>query len=88
MDESTTPLEFPCRYPIKAMVRSSAEARAAVLSVVARHAPFDEADAVRVRPSRNGRFESLTVTVEATSRAHLEQIYAELRALDPVVMML
>lgn len=81
-------LAFPCRYPIKAMVRTSAQARNAVLSAVAKHTEFCHRDDVRVRPSRNGRFESITVTVTANSREHLEGIYAEVRALGVVVMML
>jgi putative lipoic acid-binding regulatory protein len=87
-DESDSPLEFPCRYPVKAMVRTSAEARTAVLTAISRHTEFSHRADVRVRPSRNGRFESITVTVEATSREHLESIYEEVRALDFVVMML
>lgn len=89
MNDSTEGgLEFPCRYPIKAMVRTGAEARTAVLSAISRQTEFSHRDDVRVRPSRNGRFESITVTVTATSREHLEGIYAEVRALDVVVMML
>ncbi|MEE4331525.1 MAG: DUF493 domain-containing protein [Wenzhouxiangella sp.] len=81
-------LQFPCDYPIKAMVRTGAEARQAVLRAVALHARFDRYDDVRVRPSRNGRFESITVTIQAASRAHLEAVYEEVRALDAVVMTL
>lgn len=87
-DPSEGGLEFPCRYPVKAMVRTGAEARTAVLSAVSRHTEFCHRDDVRVRPSRNGRFESITVTVNAASREHLEGIYAEVRALEVVVMML
>ena len=81
-------LEFPCRYPVKAMVRTSAEARHAVLTAVARHSDFSHREDVRVRPSRNGRFESITVTIQADSRAHLEAVYEDVRALDAVVMTL
>ncbi len=87
-DESDSPLEFPCRYPVKAMVMTSAEARTAVLTAISRHTEFSHRADVRVRPSRNGRFESITVTVQATSREHLEKIYEDVRALDAVVMML
>jgi uncharacterized protein len=87
-DHNDTGLEFPCRYPVKAMVRTSAEARTAVLTAVSRHTEFCHRDDVRVRPSRNGRFESITVTVNASSREHLESIYAEVRSLDVVVMTL
>jgi uncharacterized protein len=87
-DTSEQGLEFPCRFPIKAMVRTSAQARTAVLTAISRHTEFCHRDDVRVRPSRNGRFESITVTVTAHSREHLEGIYAEVRGLDVVVMTL
>jgi uncharacterized protein len=89
MSESPdSPLEFPCNYPVKAMVRTSAEARTAVLTVISRHSDFCHRDDVRIRPSRNGRFESITVTITVNSREQLEKIYAEVRALNEVVMTL
>ncbi len=81
-------LEFPCDYPVKAMVRAGDGVRDQVLEAIGKHASLSDAEAVRVRPSRNGRFESLTVTVQAESRQQLEQVYGELRGLDVVVMML
>ncbi len=87
-EPTDSPLEFPCRYPVKAMVYSSGQARRAVLEAISEHGEFSEQDDVRTRPSRNGRYESITVTVTAHSREHLETIYAEVRALDDVVMML
>ncbi len=87
-EETAGGLEFPCDYPVKAMVRTGPDAHDQVLEAVARHATLSDADTVRVRASRNGRFESLTITVKADSRDQLERVYAELRALDVVVMML
>lgn len=81
-------IEFPCRWPVKAMVAAGDAARARVQAVIARHADFSSRDDVRVRPSRHGRFESITVTIEARSREHLEGIYGALRALDEVKMTL
>ena len=84
----TDPLDFPCRYPVKVMASAGAQARADILAAVARHAEFCEREDVRIRPSRNGRYEGLTITVSATSRDQLEALYAELRALEAVKMML
>lgn len=81
-------LEFPCRYPVKAMTVSGEAARDQVVSALAAHAEFSEARDVRLRASRNGNFQSITVTLEARSRSHLEALYAELRALDVVKMVL
>ncbi len=83
-----SPLEFPCRWPVKAMVKSGAEAMQEVLAAIGRHAELPPEDEVRIRPSRHGRFESITVVIEARSRNHLEAIYGEVRALDAVVMTL
>ncbi len=88
INADNTPLEFPCRFPVKAMVRRSDGAQKAVLEVVEQHVEISRSDDVRVRPSRNGKYESITVTVNVDSREHLERIYAEIQALDVVVMML
>jgi putative lipoic acid-binding regulatory protein len=79
-------LRFPCRYPIKVMADSGACPE--VLAVVRRHADFAMPDDVRTRPSRNGRFEAITITVAVQTRAELEALYADLDRLDAVKMML
>lgn len=81
-------LEFPCRYPVKAMTRTSDRALDQVLAVMASHDMQPDGDSVRLRASRNGRFQSITVEVLAQSRARLEALYRDLRALDIVVMTL
>lgn len=81
-------LVFPCRYPIKVMTRTEAQALDQVLSALVDLGTVLDHDSVRVRPSRNGRFQSITVEVEAPSRAQLEQMYGTVRALDVVVMTL
>lgn len=83
-----SPLEFPCRWPVKAMVRADESAMHDVLAAIGRHAELPGENDVRVRPSRHGRYESITVTIEARSRAHLEAIYTEVRALEVVKMTL
>ncbi len=88
IENSDSPLEFPCRWPVKAMVRTDEAAMRNVLDAIGRHAELPDEDEVSVRPSRNGRFESITVLIEARSRSHLEAIYTEVRALDAVVMTL
>lgn len=88
MDPQAPGLDFPCAFPIKAMVRSAPAARQAVLSEVARHVRFDPDADVRYRPSRNGRYESITITVQVESRDQLESLYQALRQLDVVKMML
>ena len=70
------------------MIRSGEQTVDRVLDAVALHAPVPDRNDVTVRDSRHGRFQSITVVVEAESRAWLEALYAEIRALDGVVMTL
>jgi len=81
-------LEFPCRYPVKAMTHARDQALDQVLTVMVENDMRPDRDSVRLRASRNGRYQSITVEVEADSRARLEALYRELRALDIVVMTL
>ena len=81
-------LEFPCRYPVKAMTHARAAALDQVMTAAMAAGVNPDPDSVKVRPSRNGRFQSITFEVHARSRAQLESVYASLRALDVVVMTL
>ena len=81
-------LEFPCRYPVKAMTHAREKALDQVITTIASQGADPDPDSVTVRPSRNGRFQSITVEVHAQSRTQLESIYSSLRALDVVVMTL
>jgi uncharacterized protein len=78
-------LQFPCRFPIKAMGRADGDVEAIVVEIVRRHAPGFEAAAVRVRASSGGKWVAVTVTIEAQSRAQLDAIYRDLSAHDSVV---
>ncbi len=86
--EDDSPLEFPCRWPVKAMVEAGEDSLRQVLGAIRRHAILPAEHDVSIRPSRHGRYESITITIEAQSRSHLEAIYTDLRALDVVKMTL
>jgi len=88
MAPDDSPLSFPCRWPVKAMVMADDDALHQVLSVIARHAEMPGEHDVSIRPSRHGRYESITVVIEARSRRQLEAVYSEIRALDVVKMTL
>jgi len=71
-------LEFPCDFPIKVMGETNDDFAATMVEVIrAIDASFD-ASKVDMRASTGGRFISLTCTVHATSRAHLDDIYRAL----------
>lgn len=83
-----SPLQFPCDFPIKAMGRSAADFQALVIALISRHAPDLDPAAVRVQASRNGRYQSITLTIRAHSRAQLDAIYQELSGHERILMAL
>lgn len=83
-----SPLQFPCTFPIKVMGPASEDFEALVVEIVRRHAPDLGEAAVSRRPSRAGTYLALTVTVRATSRDQLDNIYRELTAEEQVLMAL
>lgn len=83
-----TVLEFPCEFPIKMMGRDSEEFRATARGIVEKHVGAVADDAVQASLSRNGRFVSVTVTITATSKQQLDDIYQDVTAHEDVLMAL
>lgn len=81
-------LRFPCDFPIKAMGADKEDFDVMVVGLVRRHAPDLRENAVAVRPSRNGRYVSVTVTVRAESQEQIDAIYRDLSACEAVLMAL
>jgi uncharacterized protein len=83
-----SPLAFPCDFPIKVMGRKQPGFAQAVADVVRRHAPDFDPATIEMRPSRQGRYLSVTCVVRATSREQLDGLYQELCDHPGVVMVL
>ena len=81
-------LDFPCDFPIKVMGRKAPGFAQAVTEIVRRHAPDFDPASVEMRPSRQGRYLSVTCVVRATSREQLDALYQELCDHPAVVMVL
>ena len=79
-------LTFPCVFPIKVMGRREDGFAQHVLEIVLRHAPDYHSDTMEMRSSKNGRYLSLTVTLNAKSREQLDALYSELSR-HPLVLM-
>jgi putative lipoic acid-binding regulatory protein len=58
------------------------------MEIVLKHAPDFDAATMEMRPSRQGRYLSLTCIVRATSREQLDALYRELCDHPSVVMVL
>jgi uncharacterized protein len=83
-DGPETLIEFPCRFPIKAMGLAGVEFETLVVEIVGRHVEgMNEVD-VRSRHSRGGKWVSVTLTIEAHSREQLDAIYRDLTAHESV----
>jgi putative lipoic acid-binding regulatory protein len=87
-EDSETPslLTFPCVFPMKVMGRREDGFAQTVAEIVLRHAADFHPQTIEMRASKNGRYLSLTVTINATSRAQLDALYSELSK-HPMVMM-
>ena len=83
-----SPLAFPCEFPIKVMGRKGPHFAQSVVTIVLKHAPDFDAASVELRPSRQGKYLSVTCTIRATSREQLDALYQELCDHPDVVMAL
>jgi putative lipoic acid-binding regulatory protein len=81
-------LDFPCRFPIKAMGRHTDEFEGIVTAIVLRHAELWPGEPIRSTPSKAGRFVSVTAVVEARSQEQLDAIYRDLSECAEVLVAL
>jgi|WetSurMetagenome_2_1015567.scaffolds.fasta_scaffold338853_2 uncharacterized protein len=81
-------LTFPCAYPIKVVMRADAQLRAAVDAVFVRHADAAVAAAATTRQSAQGNFTSVTYTIQARDEPHIAALFADLREMAGVLMVL
>lgn len=86
--EAAAGLAFPVAFPIKIMGRRESGFTRAVIEIVTRHAPDFAPATIETRPSREGKYVSLTATVNATSQEQLDALYRELCDHPSVVMVL
>lgn len=86
--ETNEVFDFPCQFPIKAMGRDAEGFPAHVMDLVAASAGPVDHDAVNIRPSRDGRYISVTVTFTATSREQLDEIYRRLTSSARILVVL
>ena len=86
--ETASELAYPTAFPIKIMGRREGGFTKTVIEIVLRHAPDFMPGTIETRPSREGKYISLTATVNATSREQLDALYQELCDHPSVVMVL
>lgn len=86
--ERKTNLKFPCDFPIKIMGPAGNDFEIKVLTIVRKHVPDLGEAAISNRLSKDGTYQSITVTIYATSQQQLDSIYQELNNDKEVLMVL
>ncbi|MBE0463298.1 MAG: HP0495 family protein [Halomonadaceae bacterium] len=79
-------ITFPCDYPLKIVGDAADDFTACVCQIVVRHAPDFDESTLEVVDSRNGRFQSVRITINATSEQQISQLFDELKATGRVHM--
>jgi len=87
-DKTESAIQFPCDFPIKAMGLASFDLKVIVFDIVTQHAPDTPKDAVKTRASSNGKYISITVTINAQNQAQLDAIYQALTDHEHIMMAL
>ncbi len=74
-------IEYPCLFPIKVMGLQDGGLCSSDGTVAQRQFdPFLRASTVELRPSSGGKYLGVTITVTATSREQLDNLYLALTA--------
>jgi uncharacterized protein len=81
-------LTFPCVFPIKVMGRRQDDFAQVITDIVLKHAPDFHPETIEMRSSKQARYLSLTVTINARSREQLDALYSELSKHPMVTMVL
>jgi putative lipoic acid-binding regulatory protein len=71
-------IEYPSDFPIKVMGAMHETFAQTIVELVVSHDPDFHAGKMEMRPSSKGTYLSLTVTVRATSREQLDNLYRAL----------
>jgi uncharacterized protein len=71
-------IEYPSAFPIKVMGAAVEGFEAAMVAVALRFDPTFDASSVERRPSSGGNYLGVTLTITATSREQLDELYRTL----------
>ncbi|MFG6415844.1 DUF493 family protein [Roseateles sp. DC23W] len=71
-------IEYPSQFPIKVMGAQVEGFVEAIAHVARQFDPTFDASTIEQRPSKGGNYLGLTITITATSREQLDEIYRTL----------
>lgn len=81
-------IEYPSDFPIKVVGIMHDEFTNNVVAMILEHDPTFHTGKIEMRPSSQGKYLSLTVTVRATSRTQLDNLYRVLSSHEMVKFVL
>lgn len=81
-------IEYPSDFPIKVVGITHDEFAQTIVELVVEHDPEFHSGKLEMRPSSQGKYLSLTLTVRATSREQLDNLYRALSSHDLVKFVL
>jgi len=73
-------IEYPSRFPIKVMGAKADGFVHAITTIARQFDPTFDASTVELRDSREGKYLGITITITATSRQQLDDLYRALTA--------
>ena len=71
-------IEYPSQFPIKVMGLNQDGFVHAITQLAKEHDPLFDASTVELRPSKEDKYLGITITVTATSREQLDNLYRAL----------
>jgi putative lipoic acid-binding regulatory protein len=81
-------IEYPSQFPIKVMGLNANGFVHAITSIAEKFDPNFDASTVELRPSKGDKYLGVTITVTATSREQLDELYRTLGTHPMVKMVL
>jgi putative lipoic acid-binding regulatory protein len=86
LDNAGEIMIFPCEFTIKVFGLSSNEFQATVFAIMRKHIPQLSDHAIQNRPSKDEKYNALSISFIAESREQLDTIYRELSS-NPLILM-
>lgn len=71
-------IQYPSRFPIKVMGEKVEGMVAAITSIAHQFDPQFDATSIELRESKGGKYLGVTITITATSREQLDELYRTL----------
>ena len=88
MPELDSIIDYPLQFPLKVMGLNKPEFMPAMVAIFRRHAPDFDESTIETRSSREAKYVSLTMSINAVSREQLDALYGELSDHPMVTMAL